>query len=228
MTKITKMIYPKITRYGFCNKGNVVFRLSEDIVQGFEIKHKHVKGRTLYTVSFSTQPLCYPTAAFYKNFFEGGDIGWLMSPPSFWPFAEIKGEPFSFEHCVEDIGHAIIKWLLPYYGKYHNCKCISEDISALNGFNKLSLEAAYVHLKAGNRDAAISGIRNLQHQRKEAAERNAQYGVFPAESPFQAAVDEELRNLYEFFSSAPEKEIKECLLANERRATDFLQGVSNS
>lgn len=41
MTKITKMIYPKITRYGFCNKGNVVFRLSEDIVQGFEIKHKH-------------------------------------------------------------------------------------------------------------------------------------------------------------------------------------------
>lgn len=114
----------------------------------------------------------------------------------------------------------------PHYEKYHNYKCLSEDISALNGFNKLSLETAYVHFKAGDRDAAISGMRNLQHQRKEATERNAQYGVFLAESAFYAAVDEELRNLYNFFSSVSELEIKEYILANERRAIDFLQGVS--
>jgi len=118
--------------------------------------------------------------------------------------------------------------LSPHYEKYHNCKCLSEDISALNGFNKLSLETAHVHFKAGDRDAAISGMRNLQHQRKEATERNVQYGVFPAESAFHTAVDEELRNLYNFFSSASEQEIKEYILANEHRAIDFLQGVSNS
>jgi len=41
-------------------------------MQGFEIKHKHVKERTLYTASFSAQPLCYPTAVFYKSFLKEG------------------------------------------------------------------------------------------------------------------------------------------------------------
>lgn len=228
MYKVTRLIQKNISPEGFICKNNVFFRINEDIVQGFTVKRKHSPNGFVYTINFTIYPLCYPDALFYNFEFEGQDIGFLMSPICYWPFDAISAFSFQYEEYVQEFLRALRTYLFPYFKKYHNCKSISDGITDINGINASSLEAAYYHLRAGKRDAAISGIRSLQQQRKEATEHNARYGIFPADPDFQAAVDEKLRNLYVFFSSAPDLEIKEYIHANELRATDFLQGVSNS
>ena len=228
MYRVTRLIQKNISPENFICKNNVFFRINEDIVQGFTIKRKYYPKGPVYTINFTIYPLCYPDALFYNFEFEGQDIGFLMSPIRYWPFDAISGFSFQYEEYVQEILQALRIYLFPYFEKYHNCTSISDGITDVNGINDLSLEAAYYHLRAGKRDAAIWGIRNLQNLRKEADEQNARDGIFPANPSSRAAIDEKLRNLYDFFSFAPEQEIQEYILANERRATEFLQKNSNS
>lgn len=223
MYKVTRLIQKNISPEDFTCKNNAFFRINEDIVQGFTVKRKHTPNGFVYTIHFTIYPLCYPDALFYNFEFEGQDIGFLMSPICYWPFDAVSAFSFQYEEYVQELLQALRAYLFPYFKKYHNCKSISDGITDANGINAFSLEAAYYHLRAGKREAAISGVRNLQKLRKEAAEKNARDGIYPANPSSGAAIDEKLRTLYDFFSFASEQEIQEYICENERRATEFLQ-----
>lgn len=232
--KVAKGLYSRIEKYGFkyTNKGNVIFRLNKDVVQGLTFKRKYVKdieGRkmNLYELSFSIQPLCNPEAGFYSKFFEGMDVGWCMSPPAFWPFAELTGEPSSLEQCVNQMYDAFTEWVLPYFEEFYDCITASNDIPELRAFKGMAPNSIYFNLKAGKKSAALSGIQRLLQQRKESRDSKAKIEVLPINDERSRRIDSKWEALNHFISISSDEQINAYLLGNEKRAVAFLQENSN-
>ena len=228
---IKDIILDYVTLYGFVYKKNVFLRVKNDVVQGFTLRSKKAGIDTIFELYFSTFPLCNPDANFYKYCFEVSDFGILRGPGGYWPYSFVTDTKEGLAECSQKIVSHIRAILLPYFNKYDCCIAAHhKDFPELIGFKGAITDAVFYALKAKDRNAAITGLQGMLNQRQEARKQNVEHFGNTYNIPSDSIHKEfDIRDttLIKFIQKSSDEELNAYLLANEKKALEFLRPTMN-
>ena len=113
---VRKHFWQKFVQNGKCDgyrkRKKTIYRISNDIVQGFEIFPE--PRSTLVTVRWAVYPLCQPDANFYSDFYQMYDINDITGQPTL-DVAYNRFNLGSIEACAEELNQKVDKILRPYF-----------------------------------------------------------------------------------------------------------------
>lgn len=219
--EMLQMIHTVVATSGFVLRKQSFFRLTNDVVQGFQIDEKHSKKMNFYTVTYCTNALSNPEANFYHWGFGPFEIGNMMPTYARWPFWAATDDIEKQEECVTSINQAIEQYLIPYFTRYNSCIIASNGLPELEPFGLKNMDAVHFALKANQREKAIAGLEGMLAVWEAAHIRNETVGIMPSDETLQR--EEALKAFYSFVNGAMETEIQDYLAKNEQRARNYLQ-----
>lgn len=228
-TLVRKHFWQKFVQNGKCDgyrkRKKIIYRISNDIVQGFEIFPE--PRSPLVTVRWAVYPLCQPDANFYFDFYQMYDINDITGQPTL-DVAYNRFNLGSIEACAEELHQKVDKILRPYFDRMHGCEealaaCVQLDLRSGEDFP--TMEKVYFSLKLAQYEKAISYVNQIIQNNELAIKRNAEYYSGEKLDIMKQKHEKKelkLKNFSKYIQYEEKRLIQERLKANEEKARTFL------